>query len=141
MAAPPPSKAALLLRDARVVLKNPEAAPVGSWTRAVAVLGRRSLEAAIDDVYRSAEPTMVHARTTRAKLICLGCYIDPSLAADVAYTWARLSDACHHHVYDLPPSADELQAWIDTTSRLVARSLQRSTPMAASRPTSTDVRQ
>ena len=40
------------------------------------------------------------------------------LAGRVAYTWSGLSNACHHHVYELTPSATELAAWLDIATEL-----------------------
>ena len=57
----------------------------------------------------------------RAQLACLPDYLaDRSLAADVAFTWGTLSEACHHHAYDLGPTASELEGWLDAVQRLVA---------------------
>jgi hypothetical protein len=42
------------------------------------------------------------------------------LAGSVAFTWGALSNACHHHVYELAPTAQELSLWADTVERLRA---------------------
>ena len=33
--------------------------------------------------------------------------------------WGGLSGACHHHVYDLAPTREELQGWRDTVLEVV----------------------
>jgi hypothetical protein len=35
--------------------------------------------------------------------------------------WSGLSGACHHHVYDLAPTREELQAWRETVQQVVDR--------------------
>jgi hypothetical protein len=35
--------------------------------------------------------------------------------------WSGLSGACHHHVYDLAPTREELQAWRETVQQVVER--------------------
>ena len=33
--------------------------------------------------------------------------------------WSGLSRGCHHHVYDLAPTREELQAWRETVQEVV----------------------
>jgi hypothetical protein len=47
-------------------------------------------------------------------------YLNRELAGNVAFTWGALSSACHHHVYELAPTAQELFLWADTIERLRA---------------------
>ncbi len=44
---------------------------------------------------------------------------DKKLAHAIAYTWAALSNACHHHAYELAPIASELELWIATTETML----------------------
>jgi hypothetical protein len=56
------------------------------------------------------------------QLACLPHYLQPrDLADDVAYTWAVLSDACHHHAYEVGPTAEELRVRLDVVGRLLER--------------------
>jgi len=56
----------------------------------------------------------------RTQLICLPLYMkDEELARAIAYTWAALSTACHHHIYELAPAASELKAWADTVEAML----------------------
>jgi hypothetical protein len=45
---------------------------------------------------------------------------DQEAARDASYAWSALSRACHHHAYELPPTASELRALIDLTRRVAA---------------------
>ena len=55
----------------------------------------------------------------RAQLLCLPGYIDPNLAKRVAFAHSALSAACHHHPYDLPPTAVEIERWLATVQSLI----------------------
>ncbi|MGH7462651.1 MAG: hypothetical protein ACREMA_16710, partial [Longimicrobiales bacterium] len=57
--------------------------------------------------------------SARAQLLCLPDYLrQGDLATRVSYAWTGLSRACHHHVYELPPTAAELDRWIGTVEEL-----------------------
>lgn len=95
--------------------------PVGVWPRAAALCARRALEEALDQLWRARAPGL-EAASTRAQLISLPAHVhDAALAGDVAFTYAALSDACHHHDYELTPTAAELRARFETIDRLIAR--------------------
>ena len=54
-------------------------------------------------------------------MLCLGQVIeDEALVADVRAAWSSLSRACHHHHYELAPTAAELEGWIQQTEHLLA---------------------
>ena len=56
----------------------------------------------------------------RAQLICLRTYLgDANLAARTGHAWSALSRACHHHPYELAPTAAELQSWFPVVSELI----------------------
>jgi hypothetical protein len=56
----------------------------------------------------------------RAQLLCLpSCFEDPQISRTISYTWAALSNACHHHVYELAPTAAEIAGWIDTVEAML----------------------
>ena len=44
-----------------------------------------------------------------------------TLAHQVAFTYAALSNACHYHPYELAPTAAELGGWIEDVTVLVER--------------------
>ena len=108
-----------LLDTAKGLLSRPDANAKGIWPRAAAHLGRqspRSLIGAVVDEATSRHGDHLHARPS-------SCVFRPYLTMDglagrVAYTWSGLSNACHHHVYELAPSLTELAAWLDITMEL-----------------------
>jgi hypothetical protein len=92
----------------------------GVWPRAAALLGRQALEQGLDDFWRARAPRVRDA-SRHAQLLCLGAYIpDEVLVSGVRHAWHGLSRACHHQVYELPPTAAELDGWLDAVARLLA---------------------
>lgn len=115
-----PSPSALV-DAARDLVRRPTAGTVGLWPRAAALLGRRALEEALDELWSKRAPGMERA-TARAQLSCLPDYLgDPGLASEIVFTWSVLSSACHHHAYELAPTAPELERRLDAVDRLVKR--------------------
>lgn len=110
---------AALVAAARAVLDRPDALPGSAWSRATALLARQALEEALADFWRRAAPGTEDGTFT-AKLLCLRGYVPSEVAADAHQVWAALSDACHHHAYDLAPTAGELHRWVGRTAELVA---------------------
>jgi len=109
-----------LLDLARGLLQRADPKTAGLWPRAAALLGRQALEEGLD-AYWTARGLALAACATRPQLICLRSYLpDTSLAARVHHTWSALSDACHHHAYELAPTAQELGTLFDTVGDLLA---------------------
>lgn len=107
-----------LLAAARALLSD---APKGVWSRAAALTARQALETALDQMWARRAPGLQDA-TARAQLACLTDYLgDEALAAEVRFTWSALSHACHHHAYELAPTASELGHRFDSVERLIAR--------------------
>lgn len=89
--------------------------------RAAAVLARQALEAALVELWTARGLTLT-ACSTRAQLACLRTYLgDDRLAAEIQHTWSALTSVCHHHPYELGPTATELRAWLDTTAVVLLR--------------------
>ncbi|HZU75680.1 MAG TPA: hypothetical protein VFA70_02890, partial [Dehalococcoidia bacterium] len=102
-----------LVAAARDLVRIDDPATAGLWPRAAALLCRQGLERAMDRLFERTAPGLQQA-TARCKLLCLGELLnDRRLAGRVALSWAALSDACHHRVYELPPTAAELQPALD----------------------------
>lgn len=102
------------------VLVDPSDALFGCWARASALLARQSLESAMDLLWRRRAPIVVQCSMS-AQLLVLPSYLrDQEAARDAAYAWSALSRACHHHAYELPPTASELRSLIGLTRRVVA---------------------
>ena len=104
---------------ARRLLEDAGALPRGTWPRAVAVLARQAVEAAVAQRLAARAPGLEQC-SRATQFHCLR-YVDDSADAVLAHqTWAVLSHACHHHAYDLAPTAGELRAWLDDVDRVVA---------------------
>ena len=92
----------------------------GIWPRAMALLGRQALEQGLDDLWGAVAPRVRDA-SRHAQLLCLGAFVrDAELVSDVRHAWHGLSRACHHHAYELAPTADELERWLAAVERLLA---------------------
>lgn len=108
-----------LVAYARDLLTRPAPRMTGAWPKATALLARQALEQAIDRLWEDKGLALAGC-PARAQLLCLPAYVgDARLAARIAETWGELSDACHHHAYELAPSGAELGAWLTEVESLV----------------------
>ncbi|WP_326611129.1 hypothetical protein OG949_17265 [Streptomyces scopuliridis] len=89
----------------------------GLRARAAAILLRMALEQALDDFWLGVTPRMT--RKSRSRMLCLEWYVRPSVARQCYAVWAALSEACHHHRYELPPTPAEARAWHQDVSELL----------------------
>jgi hypothetical protein len=111
-----------LLYRAIDLLERPSADTVGLWPKATAVLARQALERGLTDVL-AAKVGGIERASVRAQLLCLRIFLEDTATADeVNLAWWALSRACHHLSYELPPTAAELRALIDTVDRFVEAS-------------------
>lgn len=118
--APLPSPGGSLLA-ARVILDRPDALASPGWARSVALLARQALEDAVDLFWARHAPGMQQASRT-SRFIALRYYLaDASFARGAHQLWATLSDASHHHGYELAPTAGELRGWVDAVTAMVGR--------------------
>ena len=85
----------------------------GGWPRIVAVLARHAIEEALRQYWRLRQPGLERC-SARAQLLCLDAYLtgDAALAGATAVAWSSLSRTCHHHPYELAPTAEELNDWL-----------------------------
>ena len=91
----------------------------GLWPRASALLACRAVEAT---VHRLWERRALDLRgcSMRVQLIFLRTYLgDADLAARAGHAWSALSRACHHHAYELAPTAAELRVWLSAVEELI----------------------
>ena len=103
-----------LVSTARDLMRLESAGSAGLGPRAAAILGRQALELAMDRVWEVTAPGM-ERMSFRCQRLCLGAMLnDASLGRRVEWAWHVLSDACHHGVYDLPPSTRELVSALET---------------------------
>ena len=83
-------------------------------------LARSAMEEALDHLLAARDVAPGPRASTRAKLTCLEVAYedDRALVSRAQYTWARLSDACHHHAYELAPTALEALGLLDAVGLL-----------------------
>ncbi len=106
---------------ARGLLDRAEPDTAGLWPRASAVLAGRALEASLRTLWER-RTLDLRSCSMRVQLICLRSYLgDAELAARASHTWSALRRACHHHPYELGPTAAELRQWLAVVDELVAR--------------------
>jgi hypothetical protein len=79
---------------------------------------RQALEETLDELWSQQAPGLERASTT-SQLLCLPALLpDRQLAGRAAHAWAALTHACHHHPYELPPTADELDRWLQVVDAM-----------------------
>lgn len=105
------------LQLARDLLSRADPSTAGLWPRAAALLTRQALEEAVDE-YWSSRQLPLSSLPTHAQLVCMRLMMsDGALPPRLHGTWAALSRACHHHPYELSPTAGELATWIDVVEQ------------------------
>lgn len=110
-----------LLNMADRLLRRPDPATAGLWPRASAILALQALEASLLGLWKRRTIDLPGC-SMRTQLICLRSYLeDATLAARTGHAWSALNRACHHHPYELGPTAGELQSWFSVVSELVQR--------------------
>lgn len=99
-----------LLRLATAVLEDPTA----HSNRTACWIARAALEGAVDDLLAGRQRSAPEA-SMRSKLTVLQVAFDQddALPARAEYAWNRLSQACHHHAFELSPSGTEVRHLID----------------------------
>jgi hypothetical protein len=102
------------------MVRQPRPTTTGLWSRAASLLGRQALESALDDLWRG-KRSGIEAANMRTQLLCLPSFLgDEEFAGRVAHSWGALTRACHQHPYELAPTAQELERWLEITQHLVA---------------------
>lgn len=107
-----------LVSAARDLIRIDDSTTAGLWPRAAALLGRQGLELAMEQLWRAVAPGL--ERTSgRCQLLCVGAMLnDRELGGRVGAAWKLLSEACHHRVYELAPTALELHGALETVWEL-----------------------
>ncbi|WP_344296620.1 hypothetical protein [Agromyces neolithicus] len=111
------------LDQARGLLSSPASARSHSL-RAACWLARVALEDAVRDLLqrKSLEPGEGNMRSL---LVCLEvAYLEDyaALVVRAEYAWSRLSDASHHHAFELGPTFGEVNGLIDAVALVEAGS-------------------
>ena len=108
-----------LLDTARFLIEEADPGTAGLWPRASALLARQALEGGLDRLWSSKAPG-VEAASARSQLLCLTLYLgDEDLAEQTAFAWSALSQACHHHSYELAPTVTDLMPHFEVVERLL----------------------
>jgi len=116
-----------LIGAARDLIRIQDARTAGLWPRAAALLARQAIELTMARLWGWAAPGM-ERMPWRCQLLCLGPLLgDRELAGHVSTTWSSLTRACHHRIYELPPTAAELNSWLECAWDLSA-TVERSRP-------------
>lgn len=109
-----------ILAAADALAKPGQSGRAHGWPRVVAILARHAIEEALRQYWALREPGMEHC-TWHAQLLCLPVYLsNRELAREAAAAWSDLSRACHHHPYELAPTANELRDLLDAAHRFAA---------------------
>ena len=110
-----------VLTLARGLLGRADPETAGLWPRAAALLACRAVEASVHRVWQRQELDL-RGCSMRVQLIFLRAYLgDVDLAARAGHAWSALSQACHHHAYELAPTAAELRGWFSVVEELVQK--------------------
>lgn len=123
-----------LIAVARDLARVDDSRTVGLWPRAAAMLCRQAIEASLEDLWRLRCPGLAQT-PARCQLICLPAFLgDRALAGRVGVCWDGLSRACHLHVYELAPTAEELGGWLACAWELADAVERLRPPTAAPAP-------
>jgi hypothetical protein len=110
-----------LLDMADGLLHRADPDTIGLWPRASALLALQALESSVGRLWLR-HTVELQRCSMRAQLICLRSYLDDTLlAARTGHAWSALSRACHHHPYELAPTAGELQSWFLVVRELIRK--------------------
>jgi len=107
-----------LVSAARDLIRDDDAMTAGLWPRAAALLARQGLELAMARLWEVTVPGLERT-SMRCQLLCVGELLNErAVGGRARATWYALSDACHHRVYALAPTAAELNAALETVWEL-----------------------
>ncbi|HWC23839.1 MAG TPA: hypothetical protein VG502_16205 [Flexivirga sp.] len=109
--------AVAILDQARDVLDStsPSRNRIACW------LARSALEQVVRELL-SAKGRPVGRATMASSLTCLevAYAADPLVADRAEFAWARLSNACHQHAFELSPTASEAANLVEIVAELAA---------------------
>ncbi|MFC5262518.1 hypothetical protein ACFPJ1_10430 [Kribbella qitaiheensis] len=112
-------RAHLLLQRAEEILDEKKSTPQRRPTQIAAFLIRQALEEAVAGHCERLITRLDHPVTMRSRLTVLHLFDQTGAAETAEYTWNALSRACHHHAYELAPTASELQHLLALVRQLV----------------------
>lgn len=108
------------LNHAEAILNGTVRLPPSIATRAAALLARRTLEDITRALCRSGGANSDRA-TMRAQLVVVRVLHGHQVADKATIAWMGLSNACHHHAYELTPTVNEVRHWLTLVTDLSAR--------------------
>lgn len=87
--------------------------------RATCLVARQALQLVVADLL-AARGLCPSGGSTRSRLICLSVAYEeqPAVGYRAGAAWARLSSGCHHHAYELAPTAGEVRALLEEVAWL-----------------------
>ncbi|MFE0021474.1 hypothetical protein [Amycolatopsis sp. NPDC059021] len=100
-----------LLRRAREVLEGTVHVPEGLAVRSAAFLARQAIEGMVTTSCQALGVSIGRAHM-RSKIIVISALSGDEMGARADLAWAALCQACHHHAYELTPTADAIARWI-----------------------------
>lgn len=107
---------------ARELLDHSDFGDEGVWPRTVAFLARQGLETGIDEFWDQIHLREMTSTTRFTQLACIGQYLDnDETVSGIRNAWGSLSRACHHHPYELAPTASELDVSLSQVEALLNR--------------------
>ena len=86
--------------------------------RTAALLARTVLEEWIDDQSATWTTSALGYPTTRSKIVALGAVRGKSVGERTRRVWHALSQAVHHHAYELQPSVSEVRQLVGAVRKL-----------------------
>ncbi len=102
-----------LVSAARDLIRIDDVRTSGLWPRAAAMLCRQAIETSLGDLWDLRCPAL-RETSRKCQLLCLGDFLHQTeLAGRVNLSWEGLSRACHVRVYELAPTAEELNSWLE----------------------------
>ncbi|MGW3630989.1 hypothetical protein ACWD7F_12620 [Streptomyces sp. NPDC005122] len=119
MTATPGTSVEELLLTADLLLSDPHVgATAAGRHRGASLALRTALEIAVDRTLDAAVPGLAGI-TTRAKMLCLRCYIAATTARRTNAVWSHLCLGCHYHQYEIGPTRDQVLAWRAEVGELI----------------------
>jgi hypothetical protein len=107
--------ALLALAETQLQVSGSHSNRIACW------LARSALEETLDRLLSEAGISCGDRASARSKLSCLEVeYGNTDLPARAQYAWSRLSEACHHHAYELSPTHSEAQHLVELVHDLDA---------------------
>lgn len=90
-------------------LLRPGGSATGSSARLAAFLARQEVESLIDERCRELTGGDATGATMRSRIVVLTALDETDTSRVLAAAWYELSGYCHHHAYELSPTASQVR--------------------------------